>query len=86
MEWTENDDNRGTFDINNGKKKGVLSPTAYIGGRSDISHYFNGYLEPAENVHFPNYLKKLIIKSQYVDEDDERVNKGAPPAKVLKVM
>ena len=100
VEWTENDGNRGTFDINNGKKKGffiskpsseLLPPTAYIGGRSDSSHYFNGYLsavewcsflEPAENVYFPNYLKKLIIKSQYVDEDDLV---GAPPAKVLKV-
>ena len=100
VEWTENDGNRGTFDINNGKKKGffiskpsseLLPPTAYIGGRSDSSHYFNGYLsavewcsflEPAENVYFPHYLKKLIIKSQYVDEDDLV---GAPPAKVLKV-
>ena len=43
------------------------------------------FLEPAKNVYFPNYLKKLIIKSQYFDEDDDRENRGAPPANVLKV-
>ena len=86
VEWTENDGNRGTFDINNGEKSGTfitkpstqfLPPSAYIGGRSDNSHYFNGYLaavewcsflDLAEGAHFPAYLKKLIIQSQYIDD------------------
>ena len=89
VEWTENDGNRGTFDINNGEKRGTfitkpstefLPPTVYIGGRSDNSHYFNGhlaavewcsFLELAQGTHFPTYLKKLIIESQYIDDDAE---------------
>ena len=64
----------------------LLPPTAYIGIRSDSSHYFNGYLaaveccsflKPAKNVYFPNYSKILIIKSQYVDDDDERVERSS---------
>jgi hypothetical protein len=96
VEWAENG---GTFDINDGEKKGtfivkpsteLLEPTAYIGGRSDHSHYFNGYisavewcsiLDPAKDCCFPNYLKKLIIQSQYIDDDEE----GVPPHKMLKV-
>lgn len=100
VEWTENTGNRGTFDINDGEKKGtfivkpsteLLPPTAYIGGRSDNSHYFNGYisavewcsiLDPAKDCCFPNYLKKLIMQSQYIDDDDkERI----PPNKILKI-
>ena len=100
VEWTENVGNRGTFDINDGQKKGTfivkpssefLAPTAYIGGRSDNSHYFNGYisavewcsvLDPAKDCCFPNYLKKLIIQSQYIDDDgEERI----PPPKMIKI-
>lgn len=93
VEWTEN---AGTFDINDGEKKGtftvkpstfLLAPTAYIGGRSDNSHYFNGHLsavewcsilDVAEDCCFPNYLKKLIMQSQYIEDDN---NEGGPPHK-----
>ena len=103
VEWTENDGNRGTFDINNGEKKGTftvkpstefLPPTVYIGGRSDNSHYFNGYisavewcsfLELAQGTHFPAYLKKLIIESQYIDDDDGSKSVGEPPKKYRKL-
>ena len=97
VEWTENDGNRGTFDINNGEKRGTfitkpstefLPSTVNIGGRSDNSHYFNGhlaavewcsFLELAQGIHFPSYLKKLIIKSQYIDDGAE------PPKKYRKL-
>ena len=99
VEWSENSGNRGTFDINNGEKKGtfivkpsteLLPSAAYIGGRSDNSHYFNGHisavewcsiLEPEKDCCFPNYLKKLIMQSQYIDDDN---NEGSPPVKLFK--
>ena len=100
VEWSFNG---GTFDINNGEKKGVfavkppsmfLAPCVYIGGRSDNTHYFNGYLaavewcsftEPNEDAHFPHYLKKLIMKSQYIDDEDAHEAKP-PSCKTMKVM
>ena len=102
VEWSLNG---GTFDINNGVKKGVftvkppsifLPSCAYIGGRSDNTHYFDGYLsavewcsfpEPNDDAHFPNYLKKLIISSQYIDDDDDDDDDdGKPPSsKTMKV-
>ena len=99
VEWSLNG---GTFDINMGEKKGVFDvkePTlilpsfVYIGGRSDNTRYFNGYLaavewcsliDPSKDVHFPDYLKKLIMKSQYIDEDDD--NAKPPSCKTMKVM
>ena len=78
VEWAGMDDNRGTFDINNGEQKGtftvkppsmVLPPCVYIGGRSDNTHYFDGYLSAVEwcsfieSNHFPGALKSLIMES-----------------------
>ena len=85
IEWGETD---GTFDINNGEQKGrftskpasiILPPSVYIGGRSDNTHYFDGYISAVEwssfveskNVPFPDALKKLIIENQYIDDDDD---------------
>ena len=97
VEWPPN--GRGTFDINNGDQKGiftvkppsmVLPPCVYIGGRSDNTHYFNGYLaavewcsftEPNEDANFPDYLKKLIMESQYIDDEDVT----PPSSKTMKV-
>ena len=68
VEWTENDGNQGTFDINKGEKRGTfiskpstefLPPTAYIGGRSDNSHYFKGLLY--NGVIFLSLSKALIF-------------------------
>ena len=98
IEWTEVDGNRGAFDINNGEQKGsftskpptvVLPPSVYIGGRSDNTHYFNGYLSAVEwcsflqtkDVPFPDAMKKLIIENQYIDDDEL----PPPPCKVLKI-
>ena len=94
VEWSRNG---GTFDINNGEQKGtfttkspsiILAPCVYIGGRSDNTHYFNGYLsavewcsliESSDNAHFPDTLKKLIMKNQYIDDYDV-----VPPVKKMK--
>ena len=98
VEWSLNG---GTFDINDGEQKGtftvkppygVLPPYVYIGGRSDNTHYFSGYLaavewcsfsEADEDARFPNYLKKLIITSQYIEDDDGAVK--PPSSKTMKV-
>ena len=86
VEWTEVDGNRGTFDINNGEQKGsftskpstvVLPPCVYIGGRSDNTHYFDGYISAVEwcsfveskDVPFPDAMKNLIIENQYIDDE-----------------
>ena len=99
VEWSSN--GRGTFDINKGVKKGVfdvkppsmiLPPCVYIGGRSDNTHYFNGYLaavewcsfsNPSKHGNFPDYLKKLIMESQYIDDDEADVT--PPASKTMKV-
>ena len=98
VEWSSNG---GTFDINMGEKKGVfevkkpsivLPPCVYIGGRSDNTHYFSGYLAavewrsfsvPNKDAHFPDYLKKLIMESQYIDDEDDDVT--PPASKTMKV-
>ena len=52
----------------------VLPPCVYIGARSDSTHYFDGYISAvewcsfieADDDHFPNTLKKLLMKDQYI--------------------
>ena len=100
IEWTELDGNRGTFDINNGDQKGSFTskpttefypPYVYIGGRSDNTHYFNGYLSAVEwcsflqskDEAFPAALKNLIIENQYIDDDQDEMQ--PPSCKSLKI-
>ena len=93
IEWTQMDGNRGTYDIDDGEQKGTfiakppshaLPYNVYIGGRSDNTHYFNGYLSAVEwcsvlelndDAHFPDALKRLIIDHQYIDDNAKRPKK-----------
>ena len=82
--WGKND--IGSYDINNGEKNGTfqakhksdfLTSTAYIGAKSDKSHYFKGDLAAIEwasfahskTDNFPDFIKDLIIRNQYIYEE-----------------
>ena len=98
IEWCKND--KGSYDINKGKKTGTfhskhksdfLASTAYIGAKSDKSHYFKGNLaaiEWASFMHsktnnFPDFIKDLIIENQYIEEYDTELS--PPSSKIRKL-
>ena len=101
VEWTgASNKYRGSYNINNGQKVGsftakepgfTLSDFAYVGGRADLSHFFNGCIssvewystsdEALEKQLIPDRIKTLMINDQIVEDDA-----GAPPhSKRMKV-
>ena len=91
VEW--NSELGGRFNVNNGQKRGefiaqdpgmILYDSVYIGGKSNASQFFNGFISsvewcscthmPNEKSYLPSCIQQLIIGDQTMDDDA-----GVPP-------